>query len=81
MTLSERLNKQTDIAFRVSLFRRAIEGETLTAGESYIFANGPNVEERRAEQADLDAIAPAVERWKTKRAERAESRDGKADRT
>jgi hypothetical protein len=60
MTLNERFERATTLLFLRSLFQRAIDGETLKAGESYIFFAGQGVEERKATQADIDQVTVAV---------------------
>jgi len=64
-TLTERLERLTRYAFLASLYNRVCHGETLKAGESYIFLNpAGNVEERKANQEDLDKVLSYRDRMK-----------------
>lgn len=60
LTLTQKLQKQADLAFLRSLYQRAIDGETLVAGEHYIYLNGMNVEERKATAADVSKVLAAL---------------------
>lgn len=62
MKLSEKIKAQATATFRRQLFQRAIDGETIKAGEYYLFTDGYTVTDRRATEADVNIVADALDK-------------------
>lgn len=63
-TLTQQLNDRKTLEFQRQLYDRAINSETITAGEHYLYFDGHSVVSRKAKPADAKVVdALMLRRW------------------